>query len=131
MDNPEIRVKVDLSVAHDSMVQVLGTYREVDIRKRPQGEPVYAGHAAVELDDGTLVFLTPPWGAQAIRTDDERATRRGTRVAALGMAVDSCPPDPSGGASIVAPCLMMVAALVAEELYLAGKELGGLEGLGE
>lgn len=129
MNTPEIRSRDHLTTASDGMVQVLGTYREIDVRKRTEGEPVYAGHAAIVLDDGTSVYLAAPWSPQAIRSEEERTRHNGQRVAAMGTVVAECPPDPTGAASLTGPCMMLVAAVVSEMLYEAGKGLGG--GLGK
>ena len=109
---------LDDLIAHEGdLVDVIGTYVEVDVRQNPEPPAVHAGHAAIELQDGTQVLLYPPWDDSAARSVEEREQFRGVKVVVTGSAGRSAPPDPMGGASLEAPCFALVAGVVPYELY--------------
>lgn len=104
----EVKTVADIKATSGQVAAVVGTYVEVDVRKRQSEPPVYKGHAAVRLADGTMVFLSPAWSQDAIRPREEIDAYKDKQVAVLGVVVESCPPDPSGGASLIGPCVTMV-----------------------
>jgi hypothetical protein len=88
--------------------EVEGTYVEVDMRMRQTPPPRHIGHAAVQLDDGTLVYLEPPWSKEAIRPPDERRTLTGKRVIATGAVHAVCPEPKQPMAHVSGPCITPV-----------------------
>jgi hypothetical protein len=87
---------------------VIGTYEELDMRMKPKPPPLHLGHVGIRRDDGSLVFLEPPWSKQAIRAPDERRTLAGKRVAATGTFHARCPEPKEPMALPIGPCLSPV-----------------------
>jgi len=121
-NEPIVRTAPDIEAHVGETTLVYGTYVEVDIRKATSPPPVYAGHAAVRLEDGTLVLLGSYSQESAIRSEKERNELRDKEVIAEGLLHSICPPSPAG-ASLQLPCLYPllyvltpeVQALLAEE----------------
>lgn len=105
---PIVRIGEDIEPHDQARVTVRGTYRLADVRKRQGGDPVYHGHAVVELLDGQYVFLEPTWSEAAIRTEGEREQFVGTEVEAVGILHRFCPTPPTPAAAIISPCLTPV-----------------------
>jgi hypothetical protein len=91
--------------------EVEGRYAQIDVRMRVKGDPVYRGHAAVMLDDGTEVTLEPVWAEQAIRPAEEISRCDGHRVRVTGTAHEQAPEPPEPTASLVSPCISPVDAV--------------------
>jgi hypothetical protein len=88
---------------------VEGVYEQQDVRMMQVNPPtLYAGHAAVVLDDGVCVFLEAPQEDAAIRGADEIARFEHRTVRASGLLLAG---NPSEGAAIDAPCLTDVASI--------------------
>ena len=87
---------------------VVGTYVELDPRMKQTPPPVHVGHAGVQLDDGTLIFLEPPWTKEAIRPPDERRSLAGKRVEATGTLYARCPEPKQPMAHLIGPCVTPV-----------------------
>ncbi len=119
MDNqvPTVMSASDIERNEGQLVHVIGTYELMDVRKKQTPPPVYKGHAEVKLEDGTRICLLPPWKPEAVRPQQERDQYAGQKVAVHGFIVSSAPPDPSGAASIVMPCMAAVTGIVDYELY--------------
>lgn len=98
-----VRTAVDRERKNGTMVEVFGTYQQVAGGQGPDAQP--KGHAAVRLDDGTLVWLQPPWHPDAIRPAEEVAKYDGRAVVAKGLLFAECPPPPDGRAYAKVPCL--------------------------
>jgi hypothetical protein len=98
----------DVARLSGRVVAVHGTYRQVDVRRKQTPPPRLEGHAAVALDDGTLVFLEPAWSARAIRPEDERRSLDGRRVVATGLLHARAPSPPEPVAALIDPCLSPV-----------------------
>jgi hypothetical protein len=90
---------------------VEGRYRQIDVRMRQKGDPVYAGHAAVMLDDGTEVTLEPVWAEEAIRPAEEIERYDGERVRVTGIVHEQAPEPPEPAASLMSPCVHPVEAV--------------------
>lgn len=116
-DVPVVTTSKDIEDNEGELVHVVGMYRLMDVRKRADPPPVYKGHALVELEDGTRVCLMPPWSGDAIRPQEERDQYADQKVVVHGYIVGEAPPDPSGGASIVMPCMARITGVVPYELY--------------
>lgn len=99
----EVRSAADRDAKAGTVVEVFGTYEEVAGGKAPDAP--LDGHAAVRLDDGSLIHLQPPWHPDAARPADERARHAGKAVVAKGMLFAECPPPPDGRAYAKVPCL--------------------------
>jgi len=112
---PDIETREDIKTHAGDTVLVRGTYVEIDVRKRKTEPPVYAGHAAVRLGDGTLVLLGPPGNAVAIRSEKERDELRDEEVVASGFLNAICPAGP--GASLQVPCLYPFLYVVTPEIH--------------
>jgi len=98
----------DVRRADGQRADVDGTYRQIDVRMRIKGDPVYAGHAAVMLDDGTEVILEPVWSEDAIRPADEISRCDGHRVRVTGTAHEQAREPPEPMASLMSPCISPV-----------------------
>ena len=109
---PVVETATDLDAHVGKTALVRGTYVELDIRKAQAGPPVYAGHAAVRLSDGTLVVLGTPGPA---RSQKERDELRDQAVVAEGFVNALCPSD--GGATLELPCLFPLLTVVTPEVY--------------
>jgi hypothetical protein len=101
----------ELRRASGQGAEVEGRYAQIDVRMRIKGDPVYLGHAAVTLDDGTEVTLEPVWAEQAIRPADEIARCDGHRVRVTGTVHEETPEPPEPTASFVSPCISPVDAV--------------------
>jgi hypothetical protein len=108
---PAVRGRADVSAHDGELARVFGTYREVDVRMRPEGEPRLVGHVAIELADGKRVSLLPVWDDDARRPEAEVARFRGRAVVVVGTVEERAPEDPDGGASPTGPCVWDVKAL--------------------
>jgi hypothetical protein len=106
----------DLRRASGQRVDVEGRYRQIDVRMRIKGDPVYHGHVAVMLDDGTEVTLEPVWAEDAIRPPEEIARCDGHRVRVTGTAHEQAPEAPEPTASLISPCISPVEAVEAVDL---------------
>lgn len=99
----QVNTAADRDHKNGTMVEVFGTYAVLSDGKDPGGGPT--GHAAVELSDGTLIHLAPPWHPDAVRPDDERTRLAGQPVVAKGLLFAECPPPPNGRAYARVACL--------------------------
>lgn len=115
----EVHNAADRDAKSGDMVEVFGTYEQVPGGKDP-GAP-NDGHAAVRLDDGSLVHLQPPWHADAIRSADELAKYTGKQVVLKGILAKECPPPPDGRAYAKVPCMMMDIVIIDRRTYDAIK----------
>lgn len=111
----QVRNTTDCISKNGSMVEVFGTYQKVAMGKAPDAEP--DGHAAVRLDDGTLIHLQPPWQVTAVRSPDELSKFDGQRVVAKGILLAECPPPPDGRAYAKVPCLFSEIVLLEQSTY--------------
>lgn len=107
-DLEQCETGADVRANDGQRAAVAGTYEQVDVRQRTRGDPVYRGHAAVRLDDGTRVHLEPTWAQDAQRDDDEIERFEGRRVRAVGTVHEEPPDPPRPVAYVVAPCLCPV-----------------------
>jgi hypothetical protein len=111
----EVRNAVDRDAKSGDMVEVFGTYQQVPGGKDP-GAPL-DGHAAVRLDDGSLVHLQPLWHPNAIRSADELAKYTDKQVVVKGILAKECPPPPDGRAYAMVPCMMMDIVIIDRSTY--------------
>lgn len=112
---PVVRTLSDIEAHVGETALVYGTYAEVDIRKATSPPPVYVGHAAVRLEDGTLVLLGSYSQESAIRSEKERNELRDKEVIAEGLLHSICPPNPAG-ASLQLPCLYPLLYVLTPEI---------------
>lgn len=115
----EVRTAADRDAKSGEMVEVFGTYEHVSGGKAPDAAP--DGHAAVRLDDGTQIWLQPPWQADAIRPADEITRYAGKAVVAKGLLMAECPPPPDGRAYAKVPCLTAAIIVMERRAYDALK----------
>lgn len=113
----EVRHAGDLEAKNASMVDVFGTYEHVSVAKRPDQPP--DGHAAVRLDDGTRIHLSPPWDPEAKRPPDEIAKYDGQSVVVKGLLMKECPPPPDQRAYAKVPCLYKGGVVMDPRTYKA------------
>ena len=95
-------------------VTVIGTYTEVDVRKRHPRDtrpPVLQGHVGLILADGRTVYLEPMWSDQALRSEPEREAWRDRPVRVTGTLHARMPEPEVPVASIQAPCLSPVTSI--------------------
>jgi hypothetical protein len=103
--------RADLDLLPDGPTIIKGTYREVDVRQKKTPPCRFAGHAAVVLDDGELVFLEPTWSAAAMRPEEERRAWSGRTVLVSGILHHAAPLPEQPVAAIRNPCLSPVAEI--------------------
>ena len=101
----EVRNAADRDAKNGEMVELFGTYEQVSVGKAPDAP--LDGHAAVRLEDGSLVHLQPPWHPDSVRSAEELAKYSDKPVVAKGLLVTECPPPPDNRAYMKVPCLMM------------------------
>ena len=98
--------------AHDGkLVRIVGKYIERDVRMKPIGTPRYVGHVSIALADDVRVSLFPVWQREAHRPQAEIHRFKDKEVEVIGIFHHHSPPDPSGGASPLGPCLTEIKAL--------------------
>ncbi len=102
-DSPAVRDAADRDRKNGTMVEVFGTYHQVAGGQAPDAP--LDGHAAIQLADGTQIYLQPPWHPEAIRPDEELARYEGKAVVAKGLLFAECPAPPDGRAYARVPCL--------------------------
>ena len=106
---PVVASGADVKANVSTYVTVEGVYEQQDVRMRPPTpEPLYEGHVALVLSDGTKVFLYPQQKPEALRSEDERARFDHQRVRATGLLYAK---NPGPGAVIDAPCLADVSTI--------------------
>jgi hypothetical protein len=101
----------DVRGASGQRAEVEGRYQQIDVRMRIKGDPVYLGHAAVMLEDGTEVTLEPVWAEEAIRPRAEIERCEGHRVRVVGTVHEEAPDPPEPAASLIGPCIRPVEAV--------------------
>ena len=103
-----VRTNADVEANLSAYVVVEGVYEQRDVRMRPIGEPLYEGHVALELDDGTRVYLELQQEPAARRSAEERQRFEHRRVRATGLLFAT---NPGPGTVIDAPVLADVSAV--------------------
>jgi hypothetical protein len=99
------KTKVDTERLDGKKVLLVGTYRQIDVRMRRKPPPVYRGHVAIVLEDGTEVLLEPVWKKTAIRPPDEIARFDNKAVRVLGTIHKVAPECPEPTANLLLPCM--------------------------
>ena len=107
--------KEDIAQFTGQRCTLLGTYEQVDVRFRKSDPPVYAGHAAVRLSDGTRVMLEPSWSPTAIRPAAERERFSGQVVAVTGQLHARAPAPAQEVAQLIGPCMSPIEAIRAAD----------------
>lgn len=108
---PAVTTSTDVGTNDGAQVRLVGVYTELDARMKQDPPPVYAGHVAIELADGSKVTLNPVWHKDALRPEDEIKLLRGKRVEIVGMIFKRAPADPRGGASPIGPAIFDIKSL--------------------
>jgi hypothetical protein len=108
----QVTTAADRDHKNGTMVEVFGTY--VLAESKDQG--TLTGHAAVQLADGTLIHLAPPWHQEAIRPEEERKFV-GKPVVAKGLLFAECPPPPDGRAYPRVACLHIGLKVLERSMY--------------
>lgn len=102
---PRCETLRDVQRLSGGQVLLVGTYQQVDMRMRPKPPPLYQGHVAVVLSDGTQVLLEPSWSKAAIRSPEEREQYDGRRVELTGVIHARSPAPPEMMAYVTGPVL--------------------------
>jgi hypothetical protein len=106
---PVVASGADVKGHVSTYVVVEGVYEQQDVRMRPPTpEPLYEGHVALILGDGTRVFLYPPQKPEARRSEQERERLEHRTVRATGLLFATIP---GPGAAINAPCLADISSI--------------------
>lgn len=105
---PRCETLQDVQTLSGRQVLLVGTYQQVDMRMRPKPPPLYQGHVAVVLSDGTQVLLEPSWSKAAIRSHEEREQYDGSRVEITGVIHARSPAPPEMMAYVTGPALSPV-----------------------
>lgn len=111
-DLPTVKNMSDIESHDGERVQLTGRYVQIDVRKKPVPPPVYAGNAAIVLDDGTEVLLYAIWDEDAHRPPAEISRFEGRRVTAVGEIFPAAPPSPDDEENLMMPCLFNVDSIV-------------------
>jgi hypothetical protein len=104
----------ELQAAAGAVAELVGRYGQLDVRMRQKGDPVYLGHVALTLADGTLVTLEPIWSDAARRPAEEIERWDGQEVVVRGLLHAEAPEPPEPQATIVSPCVSPVEAIEAQ-----------------
>lgn len=116
-ERPRCGTLQDVQSRSGQCVILIGTYHQVDMRMRRKSPPLYAGHVAIRLRDGTDVLLEPSWSTAGIRNLEEQA-RFGGKVVEVTGVVHSLTPKPAETvAYAIGPCVSPV-----EDICLAAEE---------
>jgi hypothetical protein len=116
-DLPVVRDRTGIQIHEGERVQLIGCYTQIDARRLRNPPPVYRGHVAVVLSDGTQVLLYPIWFEKAVRPSEEIAEFEGHVVAAVGKLFASAPSSPDYAENLMLPCLLAVESITeAQEL---------------
>jgi hypothetical protein len=110
-DLPVVAHKADIDTYALEMVRVIGRYIQIDVRQRQRHSPVYSGHVALVLGDGTNVLLNPIWESAAKRSPDEITRYEGKRVIVIGTIYPQAPSSPENEANVLMPCLTDIVSL--------------------
>ncbi len=106
---PTVRSAEDVSRRAGGRVAVEGVYEQQDVRMMPVNpDTLFEGHVALVLDDGTQVFLYPPYEEQARRGPEEIRRFEHKRVRVTGLLYPTIPPV---GATLMAPCLVDIGSI--------------------
>jgi hypothetical protein len=108
---PEVATAADLDKHDGTQVRLRGTYVERDARMKATPPPVYVGHVAIKLSDGTSISFLPVWHDDALRPQAELDRLRDQPVEVVGTVFKRAPVDPRGGASPIGPAVLAVKAL--------------------
>ncbi len=106
--NPVVQSKTDIDANDHLEVTVIGTYRQIDIRRKKIPPAEFRGHVAIELSDGHLVILEPSWSDDSLRPQQERRKFDNKNVAITGYLYADAPPPPEPFAVLKMPCLSPV-----------------------
>ena len=98
----------EIEAAAGATAEVVGRYGQLDVRMRQKGDPVYRGHTALTLEDGTLVTLEPAWSDAALRPADEIERCDGKTVVVTGTLHAQAPEPEEPIATIVSTCVSPV-----------------------
>lgn len=102
---PVVQSKTDIEANDNLEVTVIGTYRQIDIRRKKLPPAEFRGHVAIELSDGHLVILEPSWSDASLRPQEERRKFNNKNVAITGCLHANAPPPPEPFAVLKMPCL--------------------------
>jgi hypothetical protein len=108
---PRVTSIDELAARDGAEVRLVGTYVERDVRMKQAPPAVHHGHVAIQLADGKLVSLLPPWDDDARRPVAEVERFAGRQVEVVGTASRRGVADPDGGASLMGPTIDEVRAL--------------------
>lgn len=108
---PTVLSQEDIDENALEQVRLIGRYTQIDVRKRPSASPIYNGHVALLLDDGTEVLLYPIWHSEAKRSADEIAQYQNRKVIVIGTIFPKSPGSPDNVANLVMPCLTEVKSI--------------------
>lgn len=115
METAQIHNLEELKANSGKFAEVFGTYIWVEARSDKEEamgkEPAQGCQAALQLEDGTLVFLQPTWEAAAARPSDELKSYRDKAAVASGLVLLEGPAAPNGGNFIKGPCFVGPIAL--------------------
>jgi hypothetical protein len=113
---PRCETLRDIQTLSGSQVLLVGTYQQVDMRMRQKPPPLYQGHVAVRLSDGTQVLLEPSWSKAAIRSPEERERYDGSRVEVTGVIHARSPAPHEPAAHTTGPVLSPVEGIQLDRL---------------
>ncbi|HVV84542.1 MAG TPA: hypothetical protein VHE35_15845 [Kofleriaceae bacterium] len=108
---PRVASYADLASQDGNRVRLTGTDGERDVRMRQAPPPVYLGHVAITLADGTAVGFLTPWSQDGPRPQAEIDELAGKKVEVVGNIFLRGVPHPEGGAAPMSPTIVDVKAL--------------------
>lgn len=108
---PVVKDRTGIQIHEGERVHLVGRYTQIDARKLRTPPPVYRGHVAIVLSDGTQVLLYPIWFEKALRPPEEIAEFEGHLVAAVGKLFASAPSSPDYAENLMLPCLLAVESI--------------------
>ena len=106
----EVTTREDIKAYDKKLVNLIGIYRQYELRKGPQPEghkKYFRGHVYIELEDGEGVILLPVWDRNCIRDRKEIKRFVGKKVSLIGVIHVEAPnqPGPIPAQNLMVPCL--------------------------
>ncbi len=117
MEKITVKTSADIAPNNGKHVYVFGKYIEVDVRKRKTDPPYYAGHVAIQLEDGKLIYLFPPHDKKAIRSQEEIDLYKDQDVIVRGFLAAECRPPKEPAAYMKVPCLEIGIVIMSPKMY--------------
>lgn len=103
---PVIRNRGEFLSASPGRVELIGFYRQADVRMKQTGDPVYRGNVFIELEENFKVLFFPLWFKESQRPADEINRFEGKLVRVICDIVKEAPESPDSSSNLVMPSIV-------------------------